>query len=191
MKVFSLFVLSFLLFSCLKENLDKDELKRVVLLQIDAKTYKFEGGKEFAYFDEDTSTVDLPVSITSASSSPGVEGFLTLKYLADTIFDGTMQYGGFSGQRRYPFEIDNQIHYLRLDNNIAMPIESRFQTLYYDLGTEEIHYDSIWTAVRKLYIVNSYLNTNIKAKIGLFLYRPSEGVVSNPGNWKWYIVMKS
>lgn len=186
------FGLSLLLFSCLKENLDKNQLKRVMVLQIDKKTYKFEGGKEFSYFENDTSTVNLPLSHTYSSSSPGIEGRLTVKYMSDTIFDGTTVYGGGSGHRNYPVSIDDKVHFLVLDNNIAMPEESRFDTVFYDLVGEPIYLDSIWGAIRKLSLVNTYLNGNVKAKIGLVLYRPSEGIPSNSNaDWKWYVILKS
>jgi hypothetical protein len=87
--------------------------------------------------------------------------------------------------------IDNQIHYLHLDNKLTKPADSRFQVAFYDLGLEPIKYDSIWNAISRLQMVNRYQMANSKAKIGLFLYRPSDGVATNPGNWKWYVVMKN
>lgn len=187
-----IFSLIFLFFSCGKESLNKYNLKRVLILQIDKKTYKFEGGKEFSYFENDTSTVNLPLNYAYSPSSPGVVGRLTLKYMTDTIFDGTTVYGGGSGVKLYPEELDEKIHYLVLENNIPVPAESRFQTVFYDLVGEPIYVDSIWGAIQRLSIVNSYLYENTKAKIGLVLYRPSEGTPSNTnGDWKWYVIMKN
>lgn len=184
-----LILLPFLfLFSCLKENLDPVNLKKVVMFQVDYKTYKFEGGKEFAYFENDTSTVNLPLNADYTPASP--EGRLTVRYTSDTIFDGTIVWQG-SGVKKYPVNIDNQIHYLRLDNKLSKPDDSRFQLAFYDLGLEPVKYDSIWNAISKLQMVNRYQMANATAKIGLFLYRPTDGVSTNPGNWKWYVVMKN
>ncbi len=183
-----LFALSFVLFSCLKENLDPVNLEKIVMLQVDYKTYEFEGGKEFAYFEDDASTVELPLTAVYSPAVP--EGRLTMLYTGDTIFDGTTVWQG-SGVRNYPENIDPQIHYLRLDTKVPKPDNSRFQQVFYDLGAEPIEYDKIWNAISNLQMVNRYLLDNSEAKIGLFLYRPTEGMPENPGNWKWYIVMKN
>lgn len=186
---FALLIL--LLSSCLKENLDKNTLKRAMILQVDAKTFKFEGGKEFSYFGEDTSKIVIPTSFDYNTSSPGIEGRLVVRYMSDTIFNGTTTWQTTSGKLQFPQVMDDAVHFRTLDNNIAKPIDSRFHTIFHDLQGTAIPYDSIWTAVRKLNIVNEYLFTNTKANIGVFLYRPSEGVPSNPGDWKWYLVFKN
>jgi hypothetical protein len=87
------------LFSCLKENLDPVNIKKVVMLQVDYKTYKFEGGKEFAYFENDTSTVYLPLHVDYTPAAP--DGRLTVRYTEDTIFDGTTVWQG-TGVVNYP-----------------------------------------------------------------------------------------
>lgn len=173
--------------SCLKENLDPVNLKKVVLLQIDYQSYTFEGGKEFSYFKNDTSTVDLPASASFLPPSPN--GRLTIFYTSDTLFDGTQIWQG-TGKRNYPENIDNQIHYFRIENSLTKPADSKFQTIFYDLGAAPIQYDSIWGAIDKLDIVNRYQMRNSTAKIGIFLFRPSDGVL-NPGDWKWYVILKN
>ncbi|MGV3631063.1 MAG: hypothetical protein ACO1O6_07650 [Bacteroidota bacterium] len=187
-KTVLLFVVSLVLFSCLKENLDPVNLDKIVMLQVDYKTYVFEGGKEFAYFQDDTSTVNLPLNALYTPALPN-EGRLSMLYAGDTIFDGTTIWQG-AGVRKYPENIDPQIHYLRLESKIDKPADSRFQVVFNDLGTEP-KYDSIWNAICKLQMVNRYLLNNVKSKIGLFLYRPTQGMPDNPGNWKWYVVMKN
>lgn len=189
-KTLLLFALSLVLFSCLKENLDPVNLDKVVILQVDYKTYQFEGGKEFSYFEQDTSTVNLP--LTPLYNSPLVgDGRLSMLYAGDTIFDGTIMWNVDGGVKKYPENIDHQIHYLRMETKISKPDDSRFQVAFYDLGTEPIKYDSIWHDISDLQMVNRYLLNNTKAKIGLFLYRPKEGTPTNPGNWKWYVVLKN
>lgn len=188
-KALLFFALSLVLVSCLKENLDPVNLDKVVMLQVDYKTYKFEGGKEFAYFQNDTSTVELPLTALYNPALPD-NGRLSMLYAGDTIFDGTTVWQG-TGVRQYPENIDHQIHYLRLETKLTKPADSRFQVAFYDLGAESIKYDSIWGAISDLQMVNRYLLENAKSKIGLFLYRPTEGTASNPGNWKWYVVMKN
>lgn len=182
---------SLVLSSCLKENLDPSALDKVLLLQVDYKTYTFEGGKEFSYFEEDNSTVDLPITKLYNNSLPGQDGRLTIKYTTDTIFDGTLKWD-VSGERLFPITIDNQIHYMRLENKMAKPDTSRFQIIHYDLSGVPIDYDSVWLAIAKIQKVSSYLLQNKNSKIGLFLYRPREGasIAENPGDWKWYLIFK-
>ena len=145
---------------CLKENLDPVNLDKVVLLQVDYGTYTFEGGKEFAYFHDDTSTVELPLDVLYNPVLPG-PGRLSILYTGDTIFDGTMLWQQH-GERQYPQNIDHQIHYLRLETQLSKPADSRFQVVYNDLVTEPA-YDSICNAISDLQMVNRYMLENAKA----------------------------
>lgn len=172
-----------------KEKLDPTDIKKVILLQVDYQTYQFDGGKEFSYFLNDTSTVKLPVNVNFVNPVPN--GRLTVKYGSsnDTLFDGTV-IDPTGGKRQFPQNIDNQIHYYKLDFALTKPADSRFQTIYCDLATP-IDYSAIWGAISKLQIVESYQQNNPTANIGIFLYRPSSGVADpGPGDWKWYVVLK-
>ncbi|MCE3296553.1 MAG: hypothetical protein K0R65_2267 [Crocinitomicaceae bacterium] len=181
------FALSLILFSCLKENLDPVNLDKIVMLQIDYKTGEFEGGKEFAYF-HDTSTVELPLTALYDPVLPDT-GRLSMLYAGDTIFDGTMVWQG-AGERKYPENIDDPVHYIKLESPLTKPIDSRFQVAFNDLGIEP-DYDSIWNAISNLQMVNRYQLENVDSKIGLFLYRPTQGTADNPGDWKWYVILKN
>ncbi len=186
MKFLFFLILSVFLISCKKETLDPSGLKKVVLLQVDYLTYTFEGGKEFSYFENDTSTMQLPIQ----TFYPIPHNRLTILYTEDTIFDGLQVLGG-KGVRNFPQEIDPQIHYFRNKNSLETPIESRFQTIFYDLGAEPIPYDSIWKNIANLRIADNYQIANNTSKIGLFLFRPSASFTSSKEDWKWYIVMKN
>lgn len=191
MKTFIIFFCSIILFtSCLKENLDSGSLDKILMVQVDYKEYKFEGGKEFSYFENDTSTVFLPLTAEAETASPGVDGKLIMRYTNDTIFHGSSKWQNGSGEKLFPVNIDNQIHYEKLVNKMAIPDLDRFQVQFNDLTTVPINYDSIWLAVSKVKLINTYLMQNSKSKIGMFLYRPSQGV-ENPGDWKWYLVFKN
>lgn len=188
-----LVLIAFLANSCLKENLDTTNLDKIVVFKIDYKTYNFEGGKEFSYFENDNSTTVLPITtLPNIPNSGSTNGRLTVLYTNDTIFDGTMIWQG-QGKVNYLTNLDSPTNYYKLDFNVTKPADSCFQICFYDLGAEPIKYDSIWGAISKISLVNDYRLRNSTAKIGLFLYRPSDGfpTPNQNGDWKWYVVMKN
>ncbi len=158
------------------------------MYQVDYLTYAFQGGKEFSYFENDTSTQVLP--LTASYLFPGSsDGRLTVRYTKDTIFDGFIGQNTL-GKIEYPQNIDNQIHYFRNENPMEKPANSRFQTVFYDLVSEEIPYDSIWKSIERLMKVEIYMSRNNIANIGLFLYRPSFDPIYQK-DWKWFVILKN
>ncbi len=177
----------FVISSCKHETLAPKGLKKVLLVQIDYNTFLFEGGKEFSYFENDNSKIELPIQ---SDFFPGTTNRLTMLYLTDTIFEGIQSQTIGEGKRLYPTEIDPPIHYFRNKNPLDKPDTSHFQTLFYDLGTEVIPYDSIWNSISLLTIVSEYQNQNNTANIGLFLFRPTASSATKE-DWKWYLVFKN
>jgi hypothetical protein len=181
-------LISLFLFSCNKETLDPSKLKRVVMYQVDYLTYAFQGGKEFSYFENDTSTVILPLSASYLSPSE-TDGRLTISYINDTIFDGFVGLNT-PGKVEFPQNMDNQIHFFRNELPMDKPDNSRFQTVFYDLVSEDIPYDSIWKSIARLTKVEIYQSRNNTANIGLFLYRPSFDPLFQK-DWKWFVILKN
>ena len=186
MKFLCFLILSFVLLSCKKETLDPSDLKKVILLQVNYLNYKFEGGKEFSYFENDTSTIQLPINTFYDLAA----NRLTILYTNDTIFDGT-EFPSGMGEINFPQEIDPQIHYFRNEfSKLDTPAESRFQKIYYGLEPEPVPFDSIWKNISNLTTADNYQTANNTAKIGYFLYRPNISSITKE-DWKWFLVMKN
>lgn len=189
MKIYFYLILVVLISSCKKdEELQPEQLKKVVMIKVDYRLNKFLGGKEFSFF-VDNSTSDSLNIIRSYTVNDTI-GTLTLKYgdNKDTIFSGTEITNG-QGKVIYPSSFDNSIFYFKLQGTtVTKPSNDRFQVLYHDLP-EAIQYDSVWKAVSNLEIVSNYVSKNPSSKIGLFLFRPSV-VEVNPGDWKWFLIFR-
>lgn len=188
MRYFIFLFSAILLFSCNKGTLNPTNLKRVVIFQVDYLTYAFQGGKEFAYFQDDTSTINLPIDSFYLPPS-GTDGRLSITYTGDTIFDGFVSQN-LVGEVEFPQNIDNQIHYFRNKEPLNLPDLSKFQIAFYDLVSEPIPYDSIWKSVSRLTKLQDYQFKNPIAKIGLFLYRPAQDPLFQ-NNWKWFVILKN
>jgi len=163
----------------------------VLLLQVDATTYAFEGGKELTFDAASTFT------IATDYVSPGDFGSVKLRYdeLDATIFDGTITWMGF-GERSYPETIDAAESFTTLDEALAMPELSQFYEV--ELGESEGEglqsmdpdLQALWGAIDNLEAVKDYREINPDAKIGLFLYTPSVGI-GNPEEWDWFVILKN
>jgi hypothetical protein len=188
MRYFTFLFFSILLFSCNKGTLDPTDLKRVVLFKVDFETYDFQGGKEFAYFENDTSTVKLPTSAFYTTPS-ATDGRLTIKYTEDTIFDGFVSQNGI-GEVEFPQNIDNQIHFFRNKDRMDKPLDSKFEILFNDSADPLVPLDSIWHSISQLTKLQDYQVKNPTANIGIFLYRPSQDP-ANKKTWKWYVILKN
>ncbi|TNE55656.1 MAG: hypothetical protein EP338_02465 [Bacteroidetes bacterium] len=171
-----------------KQNLDPEQKKKVVLLQVDYHDYKFNSGKEFSYFIDQSSGTELPVDTiiqTSISSKR-----ITMLYgdAKDTIFDGTqIDQGG--GKRIYPAYMDNHIFYYYNEKGLDRPDSSNFQLVFNDYEPESIPYDSIWKNIARLQIVEQYRQKRPDSKIGLFLFRPNGDPVPKT-DWKWFVIFR-
>lgn len=164
----------------------KDDKKKALLLQVDYDNFAFNSGKEFSYFVDSSTGTDLPIDSVVTVNPPITRITMLYGDLKDTIFDGTQVFQG-TGSKAYPANMDNQIFYYRIDNALASPPASSYQMLFYDL-TAPIPYDSIWKEIGKLQLVEQYRTKNPNSKIGLFLYRPSDG--ASTSDWKWYVVLR-
>jgi hypothetical protein len=184
------FSLIFLFNSCKqKDQLQPSKLKKVFLVKIDYLKNKFEGGKEFSYFTDDSNSEFINVTVDKIINDTIKQLIFKYGTSLDTIFSATEVING-QGEIIYPNNFDSFIYYFKLDGyDLSKPDNSTFQTLYSEIAEENIPYDSIWKAVSNLEKVETYRNLNSSAKIGLFLIRPSL-VSQNPGDWKWYLIFK-
>jgi hypothetical protein len=180
-------LLGFLFSACQKEMLDPINKSKVMLLQIDYKTNVFEGAKEFSYFETDEYKEDLPVQLSTILPNPSGDFYVT--YANDTIFKG-VQINQGKGSRIYPDQMDNQIHYLVVENDVVKPEDSLFVLYNDDISISSVDLNKLWKSVSKVRTLNTYRNSNEQAKIGLFLFRPSFSSNVN-GDWKWYFVIKN
>lgn len=187
MKYIYLILLCFILSACQKEMLDPLNKSKAMLLQIDYKTNVFEGAKEFSYFEQDMNKEDLPVHLSAILPNPSGEFCVT--YANDTIFKG-VQINQGKGHRIYPDQMDNQIHYLLVENDVVKPEDSLFVLYNDDISKSSIDLVKIWKSVSKIRTLNTYRNSNEHSKVGLFLFRPTFSSNVN-GDWKWYLIIKN
>lgn len=170
------------------DKLDPTVSKKVLLLQVDYSTYKFNSGKEFSYFIDNSLGNDLPVDLDTFLLDQTKR--ITLLYGSgkDTVFDGTQVTMG-TGKRIYPNNMDNHIFYFEMDSHLERPDTTNFQVIYNDYNPVEIPYDSIWYNISNLQVVSDYRMRRPDSKIGLFLFRPSEG--TQPAtDWKWFVLIR-
>ncbi|MBI2259274.1 MAG: hypothetical protein HYU67_10305 [Flavobacteriia bacterium] len=185
---FLLLLTSIILFSCKEDKLKPSTLKKVILLEIDYLKNKFEGGKEFSYFTDNSQGSDLPIIVKEYINNTSKRITFLYGDKADTIFDATEIVDG-QGEILYPNNFDSYIFYYKLDSyTVSQPSEDFFQILYHD-SSDPIPFDSIWKTVSNLKTVESYRNKNPSSKIGLILIRPSL-VTQNPGDWKWLLILR-
>jgi hypothetical protein len=179
---------SFLLFLIALMDCDGEEtnskkiIGQLLLLQIDYNTHVFEGGSTLKYTYKAKNFCDsIPVDLFY--DSPGPSGSLTYRYIPkkDTIFYGTVIWQG-TGSRIVPNNLIPAQEF-GIVSPVSAPPNSTYQLWLNNFN--EFDYSEIFNSVANLQLVQNYLNQN--TKVGLFLYRASEGA-GNPQNWDWYLL---
>ena len=162
----------------------------VLLLQVDATTFAFEGGKELTFDTASTFT------IATDYVAPGDFGSVKLRYdeLDATLFDGTITWMGL-GEMSYPETIDSAESFVTLDEALEMPELADFYEVVPGESEEGLQsmdpdHQAIWAAIDNLEAVKNYRESNPEAKISLFLYTPSVGI-GNPEEWDWFVILKN
>ncbi len=154
----------------------------VVLLKVDYLTKTFEGGTELTLSGSIQDTDTLPILVDY--KEPGDFGDVTLRYQPtnDTLFFGTMVWMGL-GKMYFPDSLQPASTFPTSSDPAVEVDSTRFQKLHYYASADPA---GVWEAVNKLKIVSEYSKSG--KKIGVFLYRPSQGV-GDPNNWDWFVVM--
>ena len=155
---------------------------KLLVVQIDYETYKFEGASEQFLLSDFTTVDTLPLA--SNYSLPGDFGNVAFNYQPknELVFDGSIIWMG-TGQLKFP-TIKSASNFSRGSQVAVRPDTTGFQFLQPAVMTQNYDLDSIWMDVAELEIVNEYLKSH--KKVGLFLYTPSVGA-GNPADWNWYL----
>jgi hypothetical protein len=179
-------------FGCSKEiepeiqnnDIKADTLNKILLLKVDLMTNTFEGAKEIILSGSIPATDTLP--IVTKYKPPLDFGRLSLYYQPsnELIFDGTIIWMG-KGKISYPDSFDTADKFAINEKGIAYPGDSVFQVLHFPFQNE-IKFDSIWSAVKNLKIVEEYRKSN--KSVGIFIYTPDQGF-GDPNNWDWFLLM--
>lgn len=191
--LFTLFAGTALVLSACKKdntNFTKDYSgNRLVMLQVDYKTFNFEGGKEFT-FDEDTDEFTLK----GIYQSPGDFGGVKLYYdeLDELLFEGSVIWMG-TGKRSFPKKLDKASDFKSFDSKVSMPDNDLFTGTFEGLPTTEFtdsEKTKIWKAIDDLKLVSAYRELNPDGKVNIYLYRRSVGI-GDPAEWDWLVFLKN
>lgn len=184
-------VFSIILSSC-KDKVENDQdhvSKRLLLLKVDYLTHDFEGGQqlEMAAYNNMSDTLPLIVNYVAPSDFGSLSVYYKTTSSTSLVFEGSTVWMGL-GSRTFPSTLIDSTNFPKSASPLPNIDSTEFNVVFYDLASQEIHYDSIWDGIKNLEIVNFYRAAAL-TKMSLFLYRPSDGA-GDPADWDWYIVME-
>lgn len=185
---FYVLILLVISFSACEEIAEETPIKaenKVLMLQVDYLTNKFEGGKELTFLK-----LDSNFSIESQYKAPGDFGNIRLMYkeLNETIFDGSIIWMG-KGNIKYPEAILTADKFENVSTYDFVYPSQGFLNVF-NPSKQDYDYMPVWSSVQGLVKVREFLKVNKNTKIQLFLYTPSVGV-GNPEDWDWIIFVKN
>jgi hypothetical protein len=178
-----------LLYSCKKEPVDVPVLGKgatLTLLRVNYLDNSFLGGKTFNY--PTYYSVNDSVPVHTFSRTDGTEGFLAQVYVPtnDTIFNGGTSLAG-TGKLWYPV-FEDRASFGDAGAITPAPAYAAIQQLMpKGQPLPPFSVSQVWGAVGGLAITKEYLKLP-NARIGLFLYKPSQGP-GNPADWSWVWVL--
>ncbi len=177
----ALLLISISFFGCSRDYVSQGK-STFLVVQIDYKTYKFEGASEQVLYSDFTAADTLPLTVNYIP--PADFGNVAFNYQPknELVFDGSIIWMG-TGQLKFP-AIKSASNFSRGSQVAVRPDTTGFQFLQPAVLPQNYDLDSIWMDIADLKIVNEYLKSH--KKVGIFLYTPSVGV-GNPADWNWYL----
>lgn len=171
----------------LSDELGRDSVGQVLLLQVDYTTNEFEGGKELKFIKKSN---DFTIAHEYIEPSDFGSIKLIYKELNEPLFEGTIHWMG-TGKRTYPEKLKPANEFgATITLDYIYPGKGFEPIIIPDIyNFEEQDYLEVWSKVQHLKLTREYIKANPNQKVNIFLYTPSVGA-GDQLTWKWIIFLK-
>lgn len=169
----------------LSDELGRDSVGQVLLLQVDYTTNEFEGGKELRILKKSKELIIIHEYI-----EPNDFGSIKLLYINEPLFEGTIHWMG-TGKMTYPEKLKPANEFgASITEDYIHPGKGFHPIIVPDIyNFEEEDYLKVWIKVQLLNKTREYIKANPNQKVNIFLYTPSVGA-GDSQTWKWLIFIK-
>jgi len=142
---------------------------KVLMLQVNASSFEFEGGIEYI-FNQKTDSFNLDVVLNWDTTSGTF--FLNYRELNETLLYGTIDLLA-NGEILSPRSLQSP-EYFETDftDDIIFP-SNGFTNVSLSQPLANFEYFNVWMSIQKLEKVRQYLRSNPNQKIKIFLYTPN------------------